>query len=293
MKIKKILVTGKNSFIGNSFADYINNGFCGDFEVVKMSLRDKKVSEIDFSDFDIILHTAGIAHIGKNYENENLYYSVNRDLTYDVCRKAKSDGVKHFIFLSSIIVYGESRGIENKVITADTIPLPDGAYGRSKLEAENLILPLCDDKFSVSVARPPMIYGKGCKGNYPRLSEFAIKSPIFPYFENRRSMLHIDNLCEFLRLLCESGKSGIFFPQNREYVNTSALVKQIALLHQKNICLTKLFNPAIRLLSRRMRVFGKLFANLVYDKNMSAHFENSYCIRNFEESIRLTEVQNI
>lgn len=290
MKIKKILVTGKNSFIGNAFFDYINKNFSSDFEIVRVSLKDKNPADIDFSDFDIILHVAGIAHVDKNYENDTLYYKINRDLTYDVCRKAKSDGVKHFIFLSSIIVYGESRSLDTKLITKDTVPVPNGAYGNSKLEAENLILPLSDDKFSVSAVRPPMIYGKGCKGNYPRLSAFAVKSPVFPYFENRRSMLHIDNLCEFLRLLCESGERGVFFPQNSEYINPSLLVKQISLIHGKNICLTKAFNPAIRLLSKKMNVFSKLFGGLVYDKNMSAHFNNDYCIRDFEESIRLTEV---
>lgn len=126
---------------------------------------------------------------------EELYYKVNRDLTIDVAKKAKREGVKQFIFMSSIIVYGDSSHINKKrVINQNTIPIPSNFYGRSKLQAEQGITPLMDDKFKVVILRPPMIFGKGAKGNYPKLSKMACKLPLFPDVNNERSMLYIDNL---------------------------------------------------------------------------------------------------
>src|SRR5699024_9295461 len=172
---------------------------------------------------------------------EDLYYRVNRDLTIELAEKAKKENVAQFIFLSSIIVYGEN--IDNDgVINKDTIPKPSNFYGNSKLQAEEGITPLQDDTFNVAIIRPPMIYGKGSKGNYPKLAKLARISPIFPNIENKRSMLHIDNLSEFLKLMIDNEESGLFFPQNKEYVQTSHLVKTIAEVYGKKIWLVKLFN---------------------------------------------------
>src|SRR5699024_5538582 len=159
--------------------------------------------------------------------------------TIEVAKKAKSDGVKQFIFMSSIIVYGT----KNEFIDKNTEPNPDNFYGESKLQAEQGILPLQDENFSIAIIRPPMIYGKGSKGNYPLLSKLAQITPIFPDYDNQRSMLHIDNLTEFLRIIIDYDDSGIFFPQNEEYVKTSDMVRTISEVHGKKMYQTRLFNP--------------------------------------------------
>jgi len=265
-------------------AQYLN-----DYEIDKISVRGDAWKNEDFSIYDSIVHVAGIAHVSRDPKMEDLYYRVNRDLTIELAEKAKKENVAQFIFLSSIIVYGEN--IDNDgVINKDTIPKPSNFYGNSKLQAEEGITPLQDDTFNVAIIRPPMIYGKGSKGNYPKLAKLARISPIFPNIENKRSMLHIDNLSEFLKLMIDNEESGLFFPQNKEYVQTSHLVKTIAEVYGKKIWLVKLFNFILSPLRKKQGIVNKVFGDLVYDLNMS-EYKNSYHINNFRESIKKTELE--
>lgn len=148
---------------------------------------------------------------------------------------------------------------------------------------------LIDEKFKVVILRPPMIYGKESKGNYPILAKIARKTPVFPDINNQRSMLHKDNLCEFVRLMIENSESGVFFPQNSEYVKTSDFVQQIAAIHGKKIYLTRCFNPILKLMGRFTGIVNKAFGNFVFEKSMSVYDKGDYQIRDFAESIKLTE----
>ena len=188
--------------------------------------------------------------------------------------------------MSSIIVYGDSSS-SKRVIDANTVPAPSNFYGNSKLQAEQGIKDLEADNFKIVVLRPPMIYGKGSKGNYPRLANISTKLPVFPGIDNERSMLHIDNLCEFIKVMIDYEEAGLFFPQNESYVKTSELVKTIAEVHGKTIRMTKVFNPVLRLCFG-IGIVNKVFGNFVYEKSMSSYDKANYQIRNFEESIKLT-----
>ena len=199
-------------------------------------------------------------------------YAVNTDLTVETAKKAKADGVKQFIFMSSAIVYGNSAPIgKGKRITKDTPVHPANCYGDSKVRAENGLRPLNDNNFKVVILRPPMIYGKGSKGNYPLMSKMAQKLPFFPYVKNRRSMLYIENLCEFVRLMIENGEQGTFWPQNREYSNTSEMVKMIGEAHGKKVHLIRGFEWALKLLGLFTGLVDKAFGNLYYDKELSRY----------------------
>jgi len=281
--MKKILITGANSYIGTSFEKWLAKEPEKD-AVDTVDMIGDSWKQKDFSGYDVVFHVAGIAHVKETKKNKELYYKVNRDLSYETARKAKKEGVKQFIFLSTMSVYGVEKGI----IDENTPLKPKTNYGKSKLEAEKLIIPLSNDKFKVAILRPPMIYGKGCKGNYPRLAKLALKTPIFPNIDNKRSMLYIDNLCEFVKFIIDDCSSGIFFPQNEEYVCTSKMVKLIAEAHGKKIRMTKLFNPLIRLL--KIGIVNKVFGDLVYDKNliMINKIQNLSFIK-FNETIRITE----
>lgn len=284
--MKRILITGKNSYVGNSFEKWLEN-YSGEYEIEKVSLRDDSWKNHDFSTYSVVLHVAGIAHVSTDPKMEELYYKINRDLTIEVAKKAKNSGVKQFVFMSSIIVYGE--GIKkSKIIDKTTVPKPSNFYGKSKLEAEEGIKLLESNDFKIAIIRPPMIYGKDSKGNYPKLAKAAQKLPIFPDIDNQRSMLHIDNLSEFLRLIVENQENGLFFPQNREFVKTSEMVKCISEVHGNNIKLVKLFNPILNLLSDRVGIFNKVFGNLVYDHYLS-EYKSDYHVRSLEESIMHTE----
>jgi nucleoside-diphosphate-sugar epimerase len=284
--MKKILITGKNSYIGTSLENWIMKE-PDKYYIDTVSTRDDAWKMKDFSEFDVVFHVAGIAHVSSDPKMEDLYYKVNRDLTFETAKKAKAEGVKQFVFMSSIIVYGDSSS-NKRVIDRNTIPTPSNFYGNSKLQAEEGIRGLEGDDFKIVILRPPMIYGKGSKGNYPKLAKATQKLPIFPNIDNERSMLHIDNLCEFIKLMIDNEESGLFFPQNKEYVKTSEMVRLISEVHGKKIVLTKVFNPILKLMFG-VGVVNKVFGNLVYEQSMSDYDKANYRIRDLYESIRLTE----
>lgn len=284
--MKNILITGKTSYIGNSFEKWMEK-HPENYSIDKVSLKNDSWKDTDFSGYDAVLHVAGLAHVSTDKKMEDQYYKVNRDLTIELAAKAKAEGVKQFVFMSSIIVYGDSSSTK-RVIARDTVPTPSNFYGNSKLQAEEGIRPLESEDFKVAIIRPPMIYGKGSKGNYPRLANLAKKTPVFPNVNNERSMLHIDNLCELLKVVIDHEETGMFFPQNKEYVKTSEMVRLIGEVHGKKIMLTKIFNPFIKLLFR-VDAVNKVFGNLVYEKSLSGFVKSDYQIRTLEESIKLTE----
>ncbi|WP_170242319.1 NAD-dependent epimerase/dehydratase family protein [Streptococcus suis] len=283
--MKRVLITGANSYIGTSFEEYVKNKD-SNFEIDTLDLLDPNWEEFDFSSYDSVFHVAGIAHFSKDESKKQLYYDVNTELTYQVASRARLAGVNQFIFMSSIIVYGDSSSSQ-RIITKETIPSPSDFYGDSKWQAEKKLSELSNDGFNIVIIRPPMIYGKGSKGNYPKLSKLAQKTPVFPNISNSRSMLHIDNLCEFIVQAVERRIEGIYFPQNSEYVTTSELVAKIAQVHNKKIYLTKLFNPIIRLFFG-LDTVKKVFGNLVYEKELS-QYDFEYQVIEFEESINSTE----
>ncbi|HCM89454.1 MULTISPECIES: NAD-dependent epimerase/dehydratase family protein [Vagococcus] len=287
--MKRILVTGENSYIGTSFVEFMND-YKDEYTVETISVRGDEWKEKDFSNYDVIYHVAGIAHadVGSvSKEQQEIYYQVNRDLTYDVANKYKRDRAEktsQFIYMSSIIVYGDNVSFRKKrVITKDTAPNPSNFYGDSKLQAEQKIIPLGTETFQVCIVRPPMIYGPNSKGNYPQLRKFALKLPIFPDIPNERSMLFVGNLMNFIKTMIDENKpTEIYMPQNSEYVRTSHMVKEIANAHGKNIRLFSFMNWSVYLLSFVPGKIGdltnKAFGNLVYEekvKNSEVDFKNS------------------
>lgn len=281
--MKRILITGAGSYIGTSFENYLKN-FGNEYSVDTVDMIDGSWREKSFSGYDAVFHVAAIVHKKETKESVSKYYAVNCDLASEVAEKAKSEGVRQFVFLSSMSVYGIVTGR----ITADTEPKPKNNYGKSKLKAELKISELNDDSFKVCVLRPPMIYGKGCRGNYQTLRKLAIKLKVFPYVKNERSMLFIDNLCEFVRLMIDNVERGVFFPQNAEYVNTSAMVKEIAEANGKKIRLMRGTAWAVKLFSLISTKAKKAFGTLTYDKDMSV-YKQSYNTVSSSDSVLRTE----
>ena len=286
--MKKILIAGANSYIGTSLEEWLKK-YPSDYYIDTLDMRDGSWNVKDFSKYDVVFHVAGIAHVSSDPKMEALYYKVNRDLTIETAKKAKAEGVGQFIFMSSIIVYGASAKMgEKKVITRDTLPAPVGAYGDSKLQAEKGIEPLGDNSFNVCILRPPMIYGPGCKGNYPLLSKAARKLPFFPDIDNQRSMLFIENLCSAVKHVIDTASGGLILPQNDQYVRTSEMVKLIADAHNQKIILVRILNPLLKLLSKRIEVINRIFGNLVYVQEPGA----IPVPLDFKSSIFITEAGN-
>ncbi len=281
--MKRIMITGAGSYIGTSFENWVSK-WPEKYQVETIDMRGNEWRDKTFSSYDVIYHIAAIVHVKEN--DTEKYFSVNRDLAVEVAKKAKVEGVKQFVFLSTMGVYGKETGF----IDENTIPNPKTPYALSKLEAERLLSELADDSFRVATLRPPIVYGKDCRGNYPRLAGMALKVPAFPKVKNERSMIFIDNLSEFVRLTIDNELSGLFFPQNRDYVNTTELVKMIAKTHGKELKVTGVFNPFVSLGIKMSETFGKVFGSFVYDKKMLGGPEElEYETCSFEESIERTE----
>lgn len=282
--MKKILITGSGSYVGESVRRYILST-SSDFQIDAVDTMDDNWKKADYSQYDVVYHVAGIAHVNADPKMEALYYKVNRDLTLEVAKHAKAAGVKQFIFMSSQIVFHESQSLKTEVLTASTKENPNGFYGDSKLQAELGIKPLEDENFKVCILRPCMIYGPNAKGNFPRLAKLACKTPIFPCWHNKRSMLYIDNLAEFVKQAVLRELSGTYYPQNRELADTVEIIRFFAKAAGHRIWITRLLNPFVWLGSFVLQPLNKMFATYYYDPEMSK-MDFDYQLVSFEESLR-------
>ena len=259
--MKRILITGKESYIGTNFKKYLEE-YPGEYEVVELDVRDESWKEYDFTGFDVVFHVAGIAHIKEAKENEALYYKVNRDLVIEVALKAKAAGVTQFIFMSSMSVYGMNEGIINR----DTKPNPNTYYGKSKYEAELELNKLEEDHFKICKVRPPMVYGDNSPGNLTKLFEAVKRFHIFPTINNQRSSITIEKLTEQIREYIDLEASGILLSQNEEYLCTYKIVKKKMQQTGVRVIYISIFNPLIHLLIGKVGLITKVFGDLIYEK---------------------------
>lgn len=278
-----VLITGAGSYVGTQVENWLKKD--GQFKVDSVDTFGDNWKKADYSQYDVVYHVAGIAHVNADPKMEALYYKVNRDLTIEIAKHAKAAGVKQFIFMSSMIVFHESQSLKAEILTKDTQPNPNGFYGDSKLQAENGLKKLECDTFKVCILRPPMIYGPNSKGNFPRLIKLATKTPFFPAYHNKRSMLYIDNLSEFVRQAILRELSGTFYPQNRELSDTVEIIRFFAKKAGHPIWITKLFNPFVWLGSFVLQPINKMFATYHYDLSMS-EMDFDYQVVGFEESLK-------
>ena len=282
--MKNILITGAGSYVGESVRRYIL-AKDSSYQIDAVDTVGDNWKKVDYTKYDVVFHVAGIAHVNADPKMEPLYYKVNRDLTIEVAKHAKAAGVKQFIFMSSQIVFHESRSLKAEVLTTETKPAPNGFYGDSKLQAENGLHELESEEFKVCILRPCMIYGPNAKGNFPRLAKLACKTPVFPEWHNKRSMLYIDNLAEFVKQAIERELEGTFYPQNRELADTLEIIRFFAKEVGHKVWITRLFNPFIWLGSFILQPINKMFATYYYDPKMSK-MEFDYQLVSFEESLK-------
>lgn len=294
--MKKILVLGENSYIGNSFQAYVEENYPGKIQVHRVSLRGQDWKKADWTGYDSILNVTGKAHAdigGLTEEEKREYYAVNCELACAAAEKAIESGAGQYIYLSSIIVYGDSSNAGGLVhITKKTVPAPSNFYGDSKWQAEQKLTELFKEKGKstrLAVVRPPMIYGKGSKGNFQMLLKIAERAPFFPAVNNQRSMLYIENFAEFLRLLTESGKGGLFLPQNADYASTAEMIKEIGAAKGKRIHLWRWLNPLVWLAGKVPGKIGgmvhKAFGTLTVAQELSRQGIDGYQRFGLRESV--------
>lgn len=292
--MKKILILGANSYIGTSFENYIQQKYPDDYEIHTTSLRGDAWRQEDWSGYDSILNVTGKAHadIAQLSEAQKQeYYTVNCGLAVEAAKKAIADGAAQYIYLSSIIVYGDSSNSRTPVrITADTKPAPSNFYGDSKWQAEQKLQELFRTAEKTTghtrlvLLRLPMIYGPGCKGNYKTLVKMSQKLPLFPTYHNERSVLHIDHLTEYLRNLVDSGTGGLYLPQDDTCRSTPDMVFELAEAAGRRMCHAAWMNPFVRLAfylpGKPGRLARKAFGTLVIDHELSKSSQGSQSSQN-------------
>lgn len=293
--MKKLLITGAGSYIGGAVKAHLAR-WPEAYQADTLSVRGEAWKKTSFRGYDAVLHAAGIVHQKKTKDDpayRELYRQVNVDLAVAVARKAREEGVGQFLFLSSESVYGLSAPLGKQVvITRDTPLCPKDNYGVSKAQAEAELEKLVGEDFRLAILRPPIVYGKGCRGNYVTMAKLARKLPVFPKVDNQRSMIYVENLAELIRVLIDDRAAGIFCPQNDEYANTSDVVSRIAHAHGRNLILVGGMDWALKLLGRATPLVDKAFGSLCYDWELS-RYSRDYCLKTLSESIAETEEKDL
>lgn len=263
----KILITGQNGYISKSLKKILMTE-PEKYIVDTISLRNNDWKNYQFDKYDVVVHLAGLVHHKEKKSMKKCYFDINSKLTKEIALKSKKSRVSQFIFMSTMAVYGEVGDIgKDLVINRDTPFNPKSYYALSKVEAEYELEKLKGTDFIITILRPPMIYGKDCPGNYALLRKIAKYSPIFPLINNKRSMLHIDKLCQVIIECINKKIVGVILPQDDEYLNTSFLVKEIAKKEGRNILLSRKLGKIILLIGRSNSLIKKVFGNLVYDRD--------------------------
>lgn len=280
----RILVLGKNGYVSRCFQDYMS-GFSD--EVNAVSVRNNDWEKISFAGYDAVFNTIGLAHNDARMGTDDEFMRLNVQLPSELAKNAKEEGVPIFIHMSSMIVYGNSNDIGKfELITEGTTPVPDNIYGRSKYMGEQELNKLEDDNFKVALIRSPRVYGEKDTDSIQQLTRFAKTMPIFPDVKNSISMIYSDNLCELVRLIAVSKQGGTYYPQQERYICTSKLVKDISVASGHKLFLTKVFNPVLCLIGKKVGLVSKVFGNEGYDMELSNHFNGKYRVVSYEESIK-------
>lgn len=271
----KVILTGENSYIANRTCELLRS-FGHDAQCI--SVRNG-IDELSLKGVDAVVHCAAIVHKDKK-ESINKYYKVNYELTAELAELALEDGVKHFVYLSTMSVYGD----EPEEINSKTPLRPTTVYGKSKLKAEKAVMELNSEEFKVTVLRPPMVYGEGCRGNYNRLKSFAKWNFVVPDTQNVKSLIYIDNLTNFICEVIEDGLKGIFNIMDGEYTSTADLVVLMGQANNRRILKSRILGK-ILMLFKKLSIVRKAFGTLYYDDTTAVKLDY-YSMR---EAVFLTE----
>ena len=281
-----ILIIGKNSYIGNHIDEWLKKY---GHQVTQLDVLTDEWKTYDYSPYDAIVHVAGIVH-QPQCKDWKLYQRVNTDMPIAIATMAKEQGVKQYVFFSTMGVYGVNKKLSNNIIDGNTPLQPNGMYGRSKLMAEEGLRKLQDGTFNVVCVRPPSVYGKGCRGGYiTGFSSVVRKLPIIPktYGDVKQSFIYIDNLCELVRLIIEKGLQGVFCPQDDKAVSANELLEAIARGMNKKIRESCVLGFLVRLLCF-VPIVKKAYGGIAYSKELSMADGLGYVVVPFDEGMRRT-----
>lgn len=281
--MNRIVIIGKKSFLGINFYNWIITNKIN-YDINLVGSRNSEWKLHDYSKVDVVIHVAAIVHSKKI--NEIVYEEINYELVKDVSNFVKNKGVKHFIFISTLAVFGVDSGY----IDENTLEFPKSIYAKTKLKAENYLKSIESGNFKISIIRSPMIYGKGSKGNYKKLSNISKFLFIFPQSYNSRSIIYVKNLCKFIQIIIDQQLMGVFYPQNYDYVNTTQLVESIRSLKGQYTHKSRILGKInYNIFSITRKIFGNFqVSKMLYGGPMN--FPYDYQVKSFKESIIETEL---
>ena len=269
----KLLLTGSNGFIGSCF----QNNYNSKYHIGTFSFLNDDLDSLDLIRIDTVIHLSALVHQMGGASKEE-YEKVNVTQTLNLAKKAKESGVKHFIFMSTVKVYGEET---NNTYKEDTLCRPEDDYGKSKLKAENALLQMEDNAFKVSIIRTPIVYGYGVKANIKNLVNLVSKVFVLPFggMKNRRSMVYIGNLTYLINEIIQQQKSGIFLASDDEPLSTTQLIAYIANALNKKVYLVKVpfFESFLKIVKPSFH--QRLFCSLEVDNSQTKKvlgFKNPY-----------------
>ncbi|MBT5491608.1 NAD-dependent epimerase/dehydratase family protein [bacterium] len=279
--MQNILLTGSNGFVGSYFKDNYKNKY----NINTFSFLNDDFQNLDLQNINNIIHLSALVHqMGGAREEE--YEKINVTQTINLAEKAKTSGVKHFIFMSTVKVYVEESDIAYNE-NSDCNPQDD--YGKSKLKAEIELQKLEDDNFKVSIIRTPIVYGYGVKANIKNLINLVKKVPVLPFgkIRNRRSMVYNGNLCHLIDEIIIQEKAGIFLACDDEPLSTTSLCEIIAVNLDKKVYLLKIpfFKELLKLIKPSFQ--KRLYESLEVDNSITKeklNLKNPYSV---EEGIKL------
>lgn len=284
-----ILIIGKNSYIGSHIDEWLSNH---GHEVTQLDVLNDEWRSFDYSSYDAIVHVAGIVH-QPNCQDWELYKRVNVDMPIQIATMAKKQGVKQYVFFSTMGVYGVGKKLAPNIVNEDTPLAPVGMYGKSKLMAEEGLSKLQDETFQVAFVRPPSVYGKGCRGGYiTGFASMAKKLPVIPkaYGNVKQSFIYIDNLSELVRLVIEKNKAGALCPQDDKVVSANELLQAIANGVGRKYRSSWLLGLCVRLL-HFIPFVNKVYGGVEYSNALSNIDGLDYVVVPFEEGMRRTVAQ--
>lgn len=283
-----ILIIGKNSYIGNHIDEWLSRY---GHKVAQLDVLSEDWKNYDYSSFDAIVHVAGIVH-RPDCKDWELYKRVNTDMPVKIATMAKEQGVKQYIYFSTMGVYQANKKLGASVVDETTPLLSNSSsfYGMSKLMAEEALTKLQEEGFSVAFVRPPSVYGKGCKGGYiTGFKKIAQMLPVIPRaYENAcQSFIYIDNLSECVRLIVENHLGGVFCPQDDEIPNANRLLEVICKGIGKTYRSSRLLGICLQLLNF-IPLVKKAYGGIEYSRTLSDIPELDYVVVSFEEGMRRT-----
>jgi UDP-glucose 4-epimerase len=254
----RILITGKNGYIGNSFKNFLKDK--KEYQVEEISVRDDSWKSLSFKGFDVIIHLAALVHKNERKYTLSDYERVNVELTLNIAKKASKEGVGKFIFFSTMAVFGKVKAIKK-----DTPLCPITKYGITKLKAEQALKSFIEDtNISLTIIRPPMIYGIGAKGNPGLIEKFSKYISIFPETFNRRSFISMENLNRILLNQLNFFEDKILHPQDLNYLTTFQLFRYYRSNFNKRAFPMVILGYIIKNLTF-LGFINKVFGDLYYD----------------------------